>query len=49
LEEEEFLGTGSIPPGLNGWQRTILLIAKLLPFKAPNLWIDVLEYSEQDG
>jgi len=30
-------GTGSYPPGLNGWQRQILLKASLEPFAAPYL------------
>ena len=42
-------GTGSFPPGFQGWHRQILFIPSQPPFKSPYLTIACLVYSEQVG
>jgi len=40
---------GSNPPLENGLHLKILQIAFTVPFTTPNLFIALIEYSEQDG
>lgn len=42
-------GTGSTPPGLNGWHRNIRFAARQPPFSEPYLETASTAYSEHDG
>jgi hypothetical protein len=42
-------GTGSTPPGLNGWQRPILRTANQLPRSAPCVLMASTAYALHDG